>query len=241
MIKSIARLGAVASIAAFGSVAQATPVVTTGPGLFSAGPTNTNNDITFDPSPVLTTPYPGNPLILTGPVPGSSGGVTFSGGGILVNNPQGSANGISATPFGDTSNYLSILGGTSETLTFGQFYNAFGFYWGSIDTYNKVEFYQGNTLVDSFSGGSPLATGGNQVSALANSYVFFSGVTFNKIVLSSDSNSFELDNINYGSDHVGANGPAAPEPATWAMMILGFAGVGFMAYRRKSRPALRFA
>ena len=26
---------------------------------------------------------------------------------------------------------------------------------------------------------------------------------------------------------------AVPEPATWALMILGFAGVGFMAYRRK--------
>lgn len=34
---------------------------------------------------------------------------------------------------------------------------------------------------------------------------------------------------------------AVPEPSTWAMMILGFAGVGFMAYRRKSRPAFRFA
>ena len=30
---------------------------------------------------------------------------------------------------------------------------------------------------------------------------------------------------------------AVPEPSTWAMMILGFAGVGFMAYRRKSKPA----
>ena len=27
---------------------------------------------------------------------------------------------------------------------------------------------------------------------------------------------------------------AVPEPSTWAMMILGFAGVGFMAYRRRS-------
>jgi hypothetical protein len=26
---------------------------------------------------------------------------------------------------------------------------------------------------------------------------------------------------------------AVPEPSTWAMMILGFCGVGFMAYRRK--------
>jgi PEP-CTERM motif len=33
---------------------------------------------------------------------------------------------------------------------------------------------------------------------------------------------------------------AVPEPSTWAMMILGFAGVGFMAYRRKSKPAFRF-
>jgi hypothetical protein len=30
---------------------------------------------------------------------------------------------------------------------------------------------------------------------------------------------------------------AIPEPATWAMMLLGFAGIGFMAYRRKSKPA----
>jgi hypothetical protein len=31
---------------------------------------------------------------------------------------------------------------------------------------------------------------------------------------------------------------AIPEPSTWAMLILGFAGIGFMAYRRKSRPAM---
>jgi len=35
--------------------------------------------------------------------------------------------------------------------------------------------------------------------------------------------------------------PAVPEPSTWAMMLLGFAGVGFMAYRRKSKPALMAA
>jgi PEP-CTERM motif len=34
---------------------------------------------------------------------------------------------------------------------------------------------------------------------------------------------------------------AVPEPSTWAMMLLGFAGVGFMAYRRKSKPALMAA
>ena len=32
-----------------------------------------------------------------------------------------------------------------------------------------------------------------------------------------------------------------PEPSTWAMMILGFVGVGFMAYRRKAQGAFRLA
>jgi hypothetical protein len=30
---------------------------------------------------------------------------------------------------------------------------------------------------------------------------------------------------------------AVPEPSTWAMMILGFAGIGFMAYRRRNQAA----
>ena len=34
---------------------------------------------------------------------------------------------------------------------------------------------------------------------------------------------------------------AVPEPSTWAMMIIGFAGLGFMAYQRKSKPALMAA
>lgn len=32
--------------------------------------------------------------------------------------------------------------------------------------------------------------------------------------------------------------PAVPEPSTWMMMILGFAGISLMAYRRQSEPAL---
>jgi hypothetical protein len=34
---------------------------------------------------------------------------------------------------------------------------------------------------------------------------------------------------------------SVPEPSTWAMMILGFFGIGFMAYRRKSKPSLMAA
>ncbi len=47
----------------------------------------------------------------------------------------------------------------------------------------------------------------------------------------------DLANIDLGVPPVGG----VPEPSTWAMMILGLAGVGFMAYRRKSKPSLMAA
>jgi len=68
--------------------------------------------------------------------------------------------------------------------------------------------------------------------------------------------SLDPDWLRIGTDIIGGNPPptfnlafslggdtvaAVPEPSTWAMMILGFAGLGFMAYRRKSKPALMAA
>ena len=34
---------------------------------------------------------------------------------------------------------------------------------------------------------------------------------------------------------------AVPEPSTWAMLLLGFFGIGVLAYRRKSKPAFGLA
>jgi len=64
--------------------------------------------------------------------------------------------------------------------------------------------------------------------------------------------SLDPDWLRIGTDIVGGTGTfnfafsitgvdAVPEPSTWAMMILGFSGVGFMAYRRKFKPALMAA
>ena len=57
------------------------------------------------------------------------------------------------------------------------------------------------------------------------------------------SNTINFSEVN-GPSYIGLDDvsvTAVPEPATWAMMILGFAGVGLMAYRRKSKPALMAA
>jgi hypothetical protein len=44
-----------------------------------------------------------------------------------------------------------------------------------------------------------------------------------------------LDDLSVTGPTVGPTVGAVPEPSTWAMMILGFAGVGFMAYRRRKQ------
>jgi hypothetical protein len=52
----------------------------------------------------------------------------------------------------------------------------------------------------------------------------------------------QFRNVNAPLDTITATEiSAVPEPSTWAMMILGFAGIGFMAYRRKAEPALMAA
>jgi PEP-CTERM motif len=45
----------------------------------------------------------------------------------------------------------------------------------------------------------------------------------------------------FNTGPIGAVASAVPEPSTWAMMILGFMGVGFMAYRRRGQQNFRLA
>lgn len=77
-------------------------------------------------------------------------------------------------------------------------------------------------------------------SAWTDVFANFSNV--DKVVIS-----FSIPNVNsYGGyillDNTTVNGVSAvPEPSTWAMLVLGFAGIGFMAYRRKNKAAFRFA
>jgi PEP-CTERM motif len=177
-----------------------------------------------------------NTSIKWGAAPASLGSIAFSGTAIIAKNAVGTAAGISATPAGDTTNYMSILGGKSETLTFSGAQNKFGLFWGSIDSYNSVAFYLGNSATpfltlfgNNLNAVPALGFNGDQSGALTNAYVTFTGLSFDKIVLASSSNSFEFDNISCGNV-----GPV-PEPSTWAMLLLGFAGIGFAYRRRRSR------
>jgi hypothetical protein len=162
-------------------------------------------------------------------------GFNFTGSGsTLILNPITAGN-QGASPFGDTTNFLSVVGGGSTHVTItGAPAGQVSFFWGSVDTYNTITFNDGTSFTGSQIIG--LSPTGCQTSALCNAFVTFlagpGGIT--SFDLTSSGNSFEADSFTTEVRGV-------PEPSTWAMMILGFMGVGFMAYRRKGGSAFRLA
>jgi len=143
-------------------------------------------------------------------------------------------------PKGDTSQYLAIgiKPAGSGTLTIdGLKLTYFGFYWGSIDSYNKIQFYTGTTLDATFTGCQIVACGSSPNTG-QDKYVNFTaaGGDITKVVMGTSQAAFEVDNFAVLVDK-GSVKPV-PEVSTWAMMIIGFIGVGFLAYRRKSKTHL---
>jgi hypothetical protein len=71
---------------------------------------------------------------------------------------------------------------------------------------------------------SPSDDNGNQGSPLGNQLVTITGLTpFTTASFSSTGDAFEFSLV------------GVPEPSTWAMTGLGFAGLGYAAFRRKTK------
>jgi hypothetical protein len=142
---------------------------------------------------------------------------------------------VSADPLGDTLPYMSVEGGGTEQVVFGSARSSISIYWGSIDGNQG-----GNNNLNTFSitadgytlTGADLvamamgATGtGDQFSPAGNQLITITGLgSFTTATFSSTANAFEF-----------SLGSAVPEPATWVMMMLGFAGLGYAAFRRNSK------
>jgi hypothetical protein len=155
----------------------------------------------------------------------------------LVSGTAGIANGtapfVSADPLGDTLPYMSVEGGGTEQVVFGTARTSISIYWGSIDG-NQGGNNNLNTFaitVDGFTlTGAQLvsmfgATGtGDQNSPAGNQLVTITGLApFTTATFSSTHNAFEFALA------------SVPEPSTWAMMALGFAGLGYAAFRRNTK------
>jgi hypothetical protein len=151
-------------------------------------------------------------------------------------------NGNGAQPANDIGggNYLSVLGGGAADMFFSDFtakpVSTFEFDWGSTDTYNHIVIH----YVDSHgvagkitvTPGNPdfLEPDGSQVAMDANGLfkvTATAGETFTGLHMYSDSNSFEIDNLAVG----------VPEPASWALMMVGLGLVGG-ALRTRAKAVL---
>jgi hypothetical protein len=213
-----------ASALAFASAASATSCgtgcsYTTTPGVAPyAGPAPT---FTFDPG--------SRPTILSG---------NFEVGtppGDLYAQPYGTDAGTGL--YGGDGYYYSAGPSTDNPgiidLTSFNDITTLSFVWGSVDSYNTLNILDSSMNVLYTIVGNDIfnPANGDRTSPNTNPLVTFSFTGDNVAYLSfgSTTNAFEIDNLFVGT--------AVPEPATWALMLLGFGGIGF-AMRRRRKPAL---
>jgi PEP-CTERM motif len=79
-------------------------------------------------------------------------------------------------------------------------------------------------------------------SIIVNGAQIFAGGSVNDEVINLGSNfgpNIDLTINGFGAFVIGGVVEAVPEPSTWALMLLGFAGLGFVGYRTKSRVDVR--
>jgi hypothetical protein len=154
----------------------------------------------------------------------------FTGSPVLF--ATGTTGGQNAQPFGDTTQYASV--GTLVTpatsfLTIGGNNNYVGLYWGSVDAYNSltVTDASGDHVINSALFSSVLTPAIGDQGPGGSLYInIFTDSAISKLTFFSDQKAFEFDNLTVA---------AVPEASTWAMMILGFLGLGFIGYRKSSK------
>lgn len=164
-------------------------------------------------------------------------------GGLIT---TGSTSGVRAQPFGSTGNYWTVgpsdgSPGIMDLSAIGDIFNI-SFLWGSVDAYNSIDFLDGdNNVIATFSGSDIFnPANGSQTDPNLNPVVRFDVTgehvgSLASLRLRSTSNAFETDNFTVN---------AVPEPATWALMLLGFGAIGFGMRRRRSADTgvrVRFA
>ena len=179
---------------------------------------------------------------------GTSGGIGVS----FVTNGQtvtGAVSGLYAAPYlsngnggpfgdpndgADTTKYLTT--GTGQViLTFGASEKYIGLLWGSVDAYNSLLLYNGNSLVATITGSDVTNSANGDQGASGTFYVNInSTVAFNKVIATSTANSFEFDNVAYNPNTVVVG---VPEPSTGIAAAMSALPLGLVWLRKRRMRA----
>lgn len=149
---------------------------------------------------------------------------------------SGSLAGVYAAPPGDFSQYLTVspASGTPVSITLATAANYIGFYAGSLDAFNLIEFYNGSTLVSSYTGSDLAALAGvpaNGDQSIGRYFnVFETGNSFTTVLLTSSQNAFELDNF-----AIGVAGPPSQVPLPGTLSLFGLGLVAAAVGRAKAK------
>jgi hypothetical protein len=197
---------------------------------------------------VSLTPGPMNPQYFESEAAGQNGftldGITWTLGSGTAHTDKGTTVNVDAAPLGmgtgpDGTTYMGVQGGSSEVATWTTPQTSLSIYWGSIDgdvcgggssscgNLNSINIQLGTTVLTGADliGMSGVLGEGMQGNPADNQLVTIRGLDpFTTVTFATTGIAFEFSLA------------SVPEASTWAMMLIGFAGLGYAAYRKTRDP-----
>ncbi len=130
----------------------------------------------------------------------------------FISDSNGASFGNSQADGRDETQYLAT-GIGQVTMELDGYNQYFGLLWGSVDEYNTLSFYDGSTLLFSFTGHDVDSAANGDQGAAGTLYVNINSDTpFNKVVASSSAYAFEFDNVALSVDPITLPINGVPEP-----------------------------
>lgn len=145
-----------------------------------------------------------------------------------------------------TGQFFAVTPGQTETFTFGSAVKDVSVYIGSLDDENSITLNLSDGPPVSYTGAQLALISGEESSLLTpipgGDATIDGSLTNGRWTFTDPSNDIISITVSNGTEistnsfEIAQIATSVPEPSTWAMMLLGFAGLGFAGYRQTRRP-----